>query len=191
MFEKCARGALICGMTLSGMLSAQTPSKIDFRRDVQPILRANCYGCHGPSLQMNSFRLDRRRDALRGGTLAQIGPGNSAASRLYLRLIGTQYGMQMPPTGALKPDQIEKIKSWIDQGAVWPDEASGEAPATEPDPRATLLMTALRNGEGQAFRKILAKDPEAVKLKGPAGSTPLMYAVLYGDAASVRLLLEK
>jgi ankyrin repeat protein len=191
MFEKCVRGVLVLGMALSGILSGQTPSKIDFRRDVQPILRANCYGCHGPSLQMNSFRLDRRRDAMRGGTLAQIGPGNSAASRLYLRLTGNQYGMQMPPTGALKPEQIEKIKLWIDQGADWPDDASGEAPATHPDPKAALLMTALRNGDGQALRKTLAKNPEAAKLKGPGGSTPLMYAVLYGDAASVRLLLEK
>ena len=79
----------------------QPSARIEFVRDVQPILRESCIGCHGPSQQMNGFRLDRRRDAMRGGTFAVIGPGNSEGSRLYQRLIGNSFGMQMPPTGAL------------------------------------------------------------------------------------------
>ncbi len=66
------------------------PEKVDFRRDVLPILRQNCVGCHGPSKQMNSLRLDRRSRALRGGTQTVLVPGNSASSRLYHRLIGQQ-----------------------------------------------------------------------------------------------------
>jgi ankyrin repeat protein len=128
---------------------------------------------------------------MRGGTLAQIGPGNAQASRLYLRLIGPQYGMQMPPTGPLQPAQIQTIKNWIDQGAKWPDDVSGETPAAPPDGKATQLMTALRNGGAAAFRKMLSEDAAAAKRKGPNGSTPLMYAALYGDAASMRLLLDK
>ena len=104
--------------------AAQAPAPVDFVRDVQPILRQQCYGCHGPTQQMNGFRLDRRREAMRGGTIAVIGPGNSDGSRLYQRLIGHQYGAQMPPTGALRPEHTKVIKDWIDQGAVWPDEAS-------------------------------------------------------------------
>jgi hypothetical protein len=61
---------------------------------------------------MNGFRLDRRRDAMRGGTIAVIGPGNSDGSRLYHRLIGNTYGPQMPPTGALGAEQIRIIKDW-------------------------------------------------------------------------------
>jgi ankyrin repeat protein len=139
---------------------------------------------------MNNFRLDRRRDALRGGTIAVIAPGSSQSSHLYLRLIGHDtIGMPMPPTGSLPPEQIEIIKTWIDQGAVWPDAASGETPLAPPDPKATRLMKALRAGDRQSFRAIL-KDPGAVKAKGPGGSTPLMYAVLYGDADAVRQLLD-
>src|SRR3954453_11504989 len=37
---------------------------------------------------------------------------------------------------------------------------------------------------------MLRAEPDIVKLKGPGGSTPLMYAVLYGEADDVRLLLE-
>ena len=96
----------------------QPPARIQFVRDVQPILRESCVGCHGPTQQMNGFRLDRRRDAMRGGTLAVIGPGNSEGSRLYQRLIGNAFGIQMPPTGALPKEKIAIIKAWIDQGAA-------------------------------------------------------------------------
>ena len=169
----------------------QTPVKIDFRRDVQPIFKAHCHECHGASLQMNGFRLDRRHDAMKGGTLPMIGPGNAAGSRLYLKLIGSQYGPQMPPTGPLQPEQIELIEAWIDQGAEWPDAVSGEAPATQPDPGAARLMHALRDGDSPLFRKTLAADPKAARRKGPKGATPLMYAGLYGDISAMRLLLDK
>src|SRR5215467_8759433 len=48
-------------------LAAQTPDRVDFQRDVQPIFRQHCYGCHGPTIHENGFRLDRRADAMRGG----------------------------------------------------------------------------------------------------------------------------
>src|SRR5262245_58048798 len=107
---------------------ADTPAKIDFARDVQPLFKAHCIECHGPDEQKNGFRLDRRRDAMRGGTGTVIGPGSSASSRLYLRLVGSNYGQQMPPEGSLSQGEIGVIKAWIDQGAAWPDELSGETP---------------------------------------------------------------
>ena len=169
---------------------AQVPAKIDFVRDVQPIFQTYCVGCHGPSQQMNGLRLDRRRDAMLGGTLPMIGPENAAGSRLYLRLIGSQYGLQMPPTGALSTEQISIIKAWIDQGAVWPDQASGETPPAPPDPKVASMLDALRNGDRRSFQRLLKADPQAASRKGINGSTPLMYAALYSDAATVRLLLE-
>src|SRR5437899_3853446 len=107
----------------------QPPAAVDFQRDVQPILRDHCVSCHGPEMQMNGLRLDRRADALRGGTQSDIGPGNADGSRLYHRLVGTSVGPQMPPGGPLSDEQIEIIKQWIDEGAAWPDEASGETPS--------------------------------------------------------------
>ena len=176
-------------LAVSPRLRAQGSAKIDFGRDVQPIFKTYCIGCHGPTQQMNGFRLDRRRDAMRGGTIAVIGPGNSAGSRLYQRLIGDQYGLRMPPTGPLSSDKISIIKAWIDQGAAWPDELSGETPPPPPDPGAASLVEELRRGDSAAFQKKLRDDPKAANRKGPGGSTPLMYAALYGDSDSVRRLL--
>lgn len=140
---------------------------------------------------MGGMRMDRRSSAMgiRGGTT--IGPGNADGSRLYLKLISAKYGGRMPPTGPLSPEQISLIKTWIDQGAEWPDDLAGDKPPTVPDPRASRIMESLRDGNRETFARLLREDPEGVSLRGTGGSTPLMYAALYGDAASLRQLIER
>ena len=161
---------------LSGPTSAQSPTPVDFARDIQPLLRANCYGCHGESLQSGNFRLDRRRDSLPnrvGANGARIVPGNSAVSRLYVRVSGSQGGLQMPPTGALQPAEIDTIKAWIDQGAPWPDELDGEQPSPPRDPVANLLLDALRQSDRATVERLLKQSPgqQAVKQNSPAAQS--------------------
>jgi ankyrin repeat protein len=185
---------IVLGISLFARgLPAQVSGKIDFARDVQPLFRTSCYSCHGPAVQTNNFRLDRRRDSLPnrvGANGARVIPGNSAASRLYLRVTG-QAGLQMPPTGALSPDQLGIIKAWIDQGADWPDELANEAPSSPQDPQAAKMIDALRRGDRIAFEKLLRENPKSARGLGSGGSTPLMFAALYGDARSIGLLLDK
>src|SRR5258708_879073 len=169
-----------------------TTAKVDFVRDVQPILEQHCYECHGPEKQMNGFRLDRRRDAMRGGPLPVIGPGSSKSSRLYLRLTGTSYGHQMPfEEEPLTSAEITTIKDWIDQGAAWPDHASGDVVVPPLDPAAVQAAAALRAGARETFLSTLAGHPKLSTLRGPGGATPLMAAVLYGDAPLVKALLDQ
>ena len=184
-------GAMAIAGVLTTSFSAQD-AKVDFGRDVQPILRQQCYGCHGPAKQTNGFRLDRRGDAMRGSTInpGVIRPGNSEASFMYGRIASGAFGPQMPPTGALHPEQIATIKAWIDQGAEWPDALAGEMPVPPADLNATRAAEALRSGDMASFNALAAADPGIASLRGPGGSTPLMYAVLYGDLATVRRLLD-
>jgi ankyrin repeat protein len=174
-----------------GTTAAAQPEKVDFRRDVLPILRQNCVGCHGPTKQMNSLRLDRRSVALRGGTLPVLVPGNSASSRLYHRLIGNKFGNSMPPSGPLPQDQIETIKTWIDQGADWPDDLANESEPAPIDPRANHLIDLLRAADLTAFNDGVAAKPELLNARGVDGSTPFMYAAIYGNAAFLKQLLAK
>jgi ankyrin repeat protein len=172
---------------------AQSVKTVDFGRDVQPILREHCYGCHGPSKQLQNFRLDQRRAAMPnrvGANGARIIAGNRAGSGVYQKLTNPQQGLQMPPAGPLSADQIETIGAWIDQGADWPDAFAGEAPPPTVDAQATRLMEALRNGDRKAVSRLLQGHPEAVNRAGTGGATPLMYAVLYGNAETVGLLLQ-
>jgi mono/diheme cytochrome c family protein len=175
-------------VAVSASANAQTTA-VDFRRDVQPIFREHCYGCHGPELQMNGFRLDRRTDAMRGGQQTNIGPGNADGSRLYQRVAGGKLGARMPPAGPLPDEQVSILKHWIDQGAAWPDDASGEAPVAAADPMAVRLVDAIRAADSTRVDELL-QDRSVAARRGPHGMTPLMAAALYGDAALVRRILR-
>ena len=167
---------------------SQTPAKVDFARDVQPIFRQNCVGCHGPTKQNNGLRLDRRSSVMKPGS-RRVMPGNLENSFLYHRLIGTEFGIQMPPTGPLRPEQIQIIKAWIEQGAEWPDSLANEIELPPLNPKAIALVETLRTADRQAFEKMLGEDPKLLNARGPESSTPFMYAVLYTDASTLESLM--
>jgi ankyrin repeat protein len=183
--RRIARIFIVAG-ALSAAIAGQMPAKVDFARDVQPILRQHCVGCHGGEMHQAGLRLDRRSDAMRGGTLSPgvIHPGDGSSSLLYIKISSSQFGPQMPPTGRLAPEQIETIKRWIDEGADWPDAlAGGDAPPIATPP----LMTAVLARDRTVVRRLLDEgaDPSA---RDGAGATALLWAV--DDAGMTRLLLE-
>ena len=97
--------------------SQQPPANIDFTRDVQPILIANCTGCHKGTSAPAGLRLDSAAGVIQGSDSGKvIVPGNSSQSVLAQR-VSDPSGNQMPPTGSLSKAQIALIATWIDQGA--------------------------------------------------------------------------
>jgi len=176
----------LCWFLFAAVLPAQTPATIDFAQDVLPILRQNCVPCHGPSQQNSGLRLDRKSSAInRRGVV----PGSSENSLLYHRISGTAFGLQMPPTGPLRPEQINIVKTWIDQGAAWPDSLANEAELPPLNPKAVAMVEALRAGDLPGFMKSVAEDAKLLNARGPEGSTPFMYAVLYAGAPALERLL--
>ncbi len=188
MSEPQPNRSVAMALLFSAALSAQTAAKIDFARDVQPIFRQNCVGCHGPTQQLSGFRVDRKSVVLgRRGVV----PGSSENSFLFHRITGSAYGTQMPPTGALKPEQIATLKAWIDQGAEWPDSLSNESERAPLNARAVAIAESLRSGDFAALDREIAADPKFLNARGPEGSTPFMYAVVYGTADRIERLLQK
>jgi hypothetical protein len=105
---------------------AQTP--ISFSNDIQPIFEASCWKCHGTAVQLSKLDLSTRQAALTGGAHgAAISPGNPQGSRLFRMVTGADKPA-MPLDGKLKPEQIEAIRLWIEQGAIW-DAGAANAPA--------------------------------------------------------------
>ena len=98
---------------------------------------------------------------------------------------------QMPPAGPLPEPKIKLIQSWIDQGAEWPDELSGDRSSTPADATVERMRTALREGKPAEFRRLLKASPKSVNATGQDGWTPLMYAALYGNVESCQLLLDR
>ena len=50
------RGAIAVGLLLSSVANAAGP--VDYKLDVQPVLKQRCYGCHGALKQEAGLRLD-------------------------------------------------------------------------------------------------------------------------------------
>ncbi len=99
------------------------PASVDFAIDVEPLLKAHCFQCHGADRTQGGLRLDNRAAMLQGGaTGPAVVVGNSSKSLLTDRLLG-QGGKPRMPLGfsPLTDRQIGAIRAWIDQGAPWPE----------------------------------------------------------------------
>jgi hypothetical protein len=130
---------------------------VDYEREVQPLLKRRCYGCHGPAAQMSHLRLDQRASLLSGGEsgIPAIEPGKSGTSLLIRYVSGADPKLVMPPKGPrLTAAEVELLKNWIDEGAVWPGSVT-EAVKTV-DPRANHW----------AFQPPVALSPPPVKNRG-------------------------
>jgi mono/diheme cytochrome c family protein len=116
--------------------------KVDFIRDVQPILDASCVKCHGRGKSKGGWRLDTRADVL--GT-ADSGPavvlGSSERSHLIHLVAGTDPDSVMPEKGKrLTPEEVGILRAWIDQGLGWDVSVTfAKPPVRNLDPRMPEL----------------------------------------------------
>lgn len=105
------------------MLTTTSALAVDFVREVRPIFEKHCYECHSAKKQKNDYRLDIKAIALTGGEdhAPNIIAGKSAESPLFRFVSGADEKTTMPPKTKLSSAEIDVLKRWIDEGAVWPD----------------------------------------------------------------------
>lgn len=129
------------GAAATVIAGRQPPDKIQFNRDIRPILTENCFPCHG--FDANKRKADLRLDlaesatALRKGHQA-IKPADRAGSELWRRINSTdpQVHMPRPESGKkLTPAQIGLLGRWIDEGAPY-QRHWAFIPPRRPDPPA-------------------------------------------------------
>ncbi len=104
---------------------SSSPHAIDFVYDVQPILRRNCFRCHGPKKQEASLQLDCRESVYGRADSGEpiVVKHRPLDSLLIKRLTDESCGDLMPLDGRrLAEREIETLRRWIDEGAPWPDE---------------------------------------------------------------------
>lgn len=123
---------LFCALVMTGRAAS-----VDFVRDVRPVFEQHCYGCHGPDKQKNSFRLDVKAEAMKGGDehAPDIVPGRSAESPLFKFISGADDKITMPPKDkpALSKEQVATLRQWIDEGAAWPEGVDKTRPVDRTD----------------------------------------------------------
>ncbi len=109
-------------MAVAGFLSSAAQAQSDaefFSHEIRPIMERTCWNCHGEAIQSSGLDLSTREAALAGGNRGPaIVPGDAEASRLFRQLAGLE-GPQMPLGVPLAEADIEKFRSWINDGAVW------------------------------------------------------------------------
>jgi mono/diheme cytochrome c family protein len=102
-------------------LPPPTNRKIDFAKEIKPILEASCIKCHGRGRTKGDFSIESRDTLLKGGESGPaIVPGKSDESRVIELVAGLDPDSVMPQKGKrLTPEQIGLLRAWIDQGAPW------------------------------------------------------------------------
>lgn len=121
--------------------AADATQPLNFSRDVRPILANNCFQCHGPDAKERKadLRLDVRQNAgdLHGAE-AVIDSKQPAQSELIHRITSDDPDEQMPPADSgksLRPEQIEILKRWIQEGGKYQQHWAFVAPERPQVPR--------------------------------------------------------
>jgi len=127
--------------------SARASERVDFAREVLPLLSDQCFACHGPDAKegrKGDLRLDEEADAKRDrGGYRVIAEGQAEGSELWARVVSEDPEERMPPpdTGkSLTPTQVETLRRWIAEGAGW-----GRHWAFEPVRRPEIAVDAGRH----------------------------------------------
>ncbi|MBI3853509.1 MAG: PSD1 domain-containing protein [Verrucomicrobia bacterium] len=116
---------LLSCLSLAQILAARTPNalpdKVQFNRDVRPLLSDRCLACHGPdkNARKGKLRLDLRDEAIKKA----IVPGDVASSPLIKHTTSRNPEEVMPPPDSgkkpLSKPEVELLKRWVAQGAPW------------------------------------------------------------------------
>ncbi len=140
-----------------------TPAQLEFfEKKVRPLLARHCYACHGHKAKVlkGGLRLDERRGAFKGGDSGAVIVAGRPDKSLLIRSVRYQ-ALEMPPTGKLKPAEIEVLVTWVKNGAAWPAESSRTQPRT-PDGRFDVARARKAHW---AYRPMTS--PKLPKVKNP------------------------
>jgi hypothetical protein len=109
-----------CCLLIPSVLAAQEPRRIEFNRDIRPILSNNCLLCHGPDNNLRKAKL--RLDDEKSAHAKVIVVGQPLFSEMFRRLVTDDADEKMPPARtkkSLTKQEIGLIYDWIEQGAKY------------------------------------------------------------------------
>ena len=167
---------MAAGICLVVLATAGADDKVDFAKQIQPILEQNCVKCHGPEKQKGKLRLDSKEAAFKGGKDGVVLVASDAAKSELYRRITLPKGNDdvMPPEGdPLTKAQADLIRDWINQGAIWTEtvvaKTTTAAPPVAAIPAPTLPAD-FKPGPGEA-KAIAAIGQRGVEVRPIAMNT--------------------
>lgn len=105
--------------------SSVADERVEFNRDIRPILSSLCFDCHG--FDATHRKADLRLDTLEGATSdhngnAALKPGDAGGSEMWARILSDDPDVVMPPPSTKKSltgPQKDLIRRWIEQGGEY------------------------------------------------------------------------
>ncbi|GAB5559685.1 MAG: PSD1 and planctomycete cytochrome C domain-containing protein [Synoicihabitans sp.] len=97
-----------------------------FALKVQPLLKQKCFACHGDDKDELEGGLDMTSldEMLFGGDAYEnaLVPGSPDESAIFQAILWKDEDLEMPPkeNDRLTEDQVEIVRQWIENGALWP-----------------------------------------------------------------------
>ncbi len=177
LWRKSLVGGVLAMKTLAisilslAAFGAAATEKIDFNKEVRPILSHTCFSCHGPdeSSRKAKLRLDLREDATRPRKESiPIVPGKPEASEAWRRITAQDMDEQMPPPHSkiiLTKQEIETLGNWIRQGAPYSKHWAFEPPKLPAVPKIPYGAEAINPIDNFVAAKLhehgLRQNPEA------------------------------
>jgi hypothetical protein len=123
------------GLSLPTCSAHAASARLDFNRDIRPILAENCFYCHGQDANKRQadLRLDIREVAIEAGAIVPNDPG---ASELVARINSSDPKELMPPPKSkrLSPEQKQQLERWIAEGANYAPHWAFVAPKRQAEP---------------------------------------------------------
>lgn len=110
--------------SISVPVFGEEPAKVSYGKQVEPLWRAYCIGCHNSDEPKGGLNLTSFADLQKGGDSGEklVAAGKSNESHLWKLLSGTEEP-KMPPAKSKQPttEELKLIELWIDQGGIGPD----------------------------------------------------------------------
>jgi hypothetical protein len=129
---------------------SEPSGEVDFNADIQPLIAAKCFACHGPdeSKRKAELRLDTKEGLLGGaGKTGVVIPGKPDESELFRRITAASADERMPPTEfakQLSESERALFRRWIEQGAQWRGHWAFR-PISRPKPPDVTTQPTLKN----------------------------------------------
>ena len=130
------------GASLAPPSPAADPPRVNFTRDVRPILADKCFTCHGQDAakRKGKLRLDVAATAYAAGASGEraIVPGNADESELIARIASSDPAQRMPPPQSgktLTADEVAKLRLWVASGAKYERHWAFDPPVKSPLPQ--------------------------------------------------------
>lgn len=170
-------GCLIAtAWNFSAMLAAQSIDASFFEKEIRPVLIAKCQNCHGPKKQESGLRVDSRQALLKGGDTGPAIVAGKPGEGTFLKALSHETDLKMPPSGKLAPAVLTAFARWVEQGAIWPQEA-----ASATSPRSAIIMPSDR--AHWAFQPLKKIPPPSAKDRGQTKSEIDQWIQVVGKAA--------